>query len=160
MRIHGILRLGSISRIVAVACFVPLLACSKKDEGYVDPGASAGTTTESPSTAALRVTQVETGKGLNADKTLKDNTDDFGVRDTVYVRVTTDGMSSGSTLSAKWTFQDGQTVEEKSQQISPTGGVTNHEFHIQKATAWPKGDYKVEIMLDGTSAGTKDFTIK
>lgn len=157
MKIRGIPSRATLCRTVAVACFIPLVACSKKDDGYVDPGAS-GTTTAAA--AALRVTQIETGKGLNADKTLRDGTDDFSVRDTIYVNVTTEGTSSGSTLSAKWTFQDGQTVEEKTQQISPTGGVTNHEFHIQKATAWPKGDYKVEIMLDGTSAGTKDFTIK
>jgi hypothetical protein len=25
---------------------------------------------------------------------------------------------------------------------------------------WPAGAYKVEVMLDGVSAGTKDFTVK
>jgi hypothetical protein len=50
-------------------------------------------------------------------------------------------------------------VKESSLDIAPTGD-TYHEFHIEKATAWPKGDYKVEVLLDGVSAGTKDFTIK
>ena len=70
----------------------------------------------------------------------------------------TEGAGTGK-LAAKWTYQDGKTVNETTQDISPTGDA-NHEFHIVKATAWPKGDYKVEILLDGVSAGTKDFTIK
>ena len=63
-------------------------------------------------------------------------------------------------MAAKWTYQSGQTVSESSQNISPSGGETRHEFHLSKATAWPKGNYKVEILLDGVSAGTKDFSIK
>jgi hypothetical protein len=50
-------------------------------------------------------------------------------------------------------------VGESTQDISPTADAY-HEFHIVKKTAWPKGDYKVEILLDGVSAGTKDFTVK
>ena len=80
------------------------------------------------------------------------------MRDTVYVSVKTEGAGTGK-LSAKFTFQDGQVVEETSQDINTTGDAYS-EFHIQKATAWPKGNYKVEVMLDGVSAGTKDFEIK
>jgi hypothetical protein len=35
-----------------------------------------------------------------------------------------------------------------------------NEFHLAKKTAWPKGDYKVLVTLNGDSAGVKDFTIK
>lgn len=137
--------------------FLIAAACGRKDATVADttavlPGPAPA--------AALRVTEIETGKGWNADRTLRDGTDDFGVRDTIYVRVKTDGSSPGATLAAKWTYQDGQTVEESSQTIAPTGGETVHEFHIQKATAWPAGNYKVEILLDGVSAGSKDFAIK
>jgi hypothetical protein len=52
-----------------------------------------------------------------------------------------------------------EPVNESNRDISTTGDA-NHEFHITKATAWPKGDYKVEILLDGVSAGTNDFTVK
>jgi hypothetical protein len=131
-------------------------ACGKKDNATVADTAAVAP----PAAQALRVTEIETGKGWNTDRTLRDGTDDFGVRDTVYVRVKTDGASAGATLAAKWTYQDGQTVEESSQTISPTGGEAVHEFHIQKATAWPTGNYKVEIMLDGVSAGSKEFEIK
>jgi len=140
-----------------LALVVAAAGCSKKEAATTDTlGASPPVTTPEP--AALRVSGIETGKGVNADKTIKDDEHDFGVRDTIYVSVKTEGAGSG-TLGAKFTYQDGQTVEETSQQISPTGDAYS-EFHIQKATAWPKGDYKVEVTLNGVSAGTKDFTIK
>lgn len=141
---------------LSLGALVALGACGKKDAP-----ATADTTAmapPAPAPAALRVSGVETGTGLNADKTIKEDEHDFGVRDTVYVSVKTEGAGSG-TLAAKFTFQDGQVVEESSQSIAPTGDA-HHEFHIQKATPWPKGDYRVVIMLNGDSVGTKDFSVK
>ena len=148
-------------RITALAlslgALVALGACGKKDEPAVaDTSAMAPTPT--PAAAALRVSGVETGKGVNVDKTIKDDEHDFGTRDTIYVSVKTEGVGTG-TLAAKFTFQDGQTVEQSSQEIAPTGDA-HHEFHIQKASAWPKGNYRVVVMLNGDSVGTKDYTVK
>lgn len=155
---------ATLFRAAALALFIPVVACGKKDEAYTEPGATAtippAAPPATPAAAALVVEEIDVGKGLNADRTLKDETDDFGVRDTIYASVKTEGASAGSRLAAKWTFQDGQTVSEGSQNISPTGGETRHEFHIEKATPWPRGNYKLEILLDGVSAGTKDFSVK
>jgi hypothetical protein len=111
-----------------------------------------------PAPAALHVTGVETGKGVNADKSIKDDAHDFGVRDTIWVSVKTEGAGSGK-LGAKFTYKDGQTVKDVSQDIAPTAD-TYSEFHIDKKTAWPKGDYKVLVTLNGDSVGVKDFTVK
>ncbi|MDP9177366.1 MAG: hypothetical protein M3O61_06765 [Gemmatimonadota bacterium] len=152
---------ATLFRAATLALFIPVIACGKKDEAYTEPAASTTTIPPAaPVAAAIVVEEIDVGKGINADRTLKNETDDFGVRDTIYASVKTEGASAGSKLAAKWTFQSGQTVSESSQNISPTGGETRHEFHIEKASAWPKGDYKVEIILDGVSAGTKDFSIK
>ena len=159
-------RFSSVTRLraLSLALLIPVAACGKKDASdgaYTDPGASTSQPASTmPGTTALRVNDIEIGKGLNTDMTLKDQTDDFKVRDTVYAVVETEGASTGAKLDAKWTFQSGQTVSESSQTISPSGGEMRHEFHLQKASAWPKGNYKVEIMLDGMSAGTKEFSIK
>lgn len=147
---------GKAAALILSAAVV-VAACGKRDTPATTD-TLATTQTPIPEPAALRVTGVETGKGVNADKTIKDDEHDFGVRDTVYVSVKTEGAGSG-TLAAKFTFQDGQTVEEASQNISPTADA-HHEFHIQKATPWPKGDYRVVIRLNGDSVGTKDFTVK
>jgi hypothetical protein len=150
----------TLLRALTLALLVPAIACKKKEVGgYIDSAASTSDTTPAVP-VALHVTAIVTGRGMNPDKSLKDETDDFGVRDTVYVGVKTEGASPGAKLSARWTYQTGQTVSESSQNIAPTGAEVRHEFHIQKADQWPKGNYKVEILLNGAPAGAKDFKIK
>jgi hypothetical protein len=160
MIMYGLPR-GTLLRAVTLALIVLAIACNKKKDsgGYLDSAASTSDTNPAVP-VALRVTEIVTGKGMNPDKSLKDETDEFGVRDTVYVGVKTEGASPGGKLAAKWTYQTGQTVSESSQNIAPTGAEVRHEFHIQKSNEWPKGDYKVEILLNGVSAGNKDFKIK
>ena len=151
----------SINRGIAAATALLLLlsvgACGKKNDAAVNDTTSLGGT---PDSGPLRVSDVEIGKRIGADKRINDQTDDFAVRDTIHVSVVTDGASTSAKLTAKWTFNDKQVVDESSQTISPAGGTTVTEFHITKASAWPKGKYKVEIMLDGVSAGTKEFQVK
>ena len=145
-------------KTAAVAAFALALvatACKKNETPAAD---TTSMMPEPAPAAALHVSGVETGKGINADKTVKDDAHDFGVRDTIYISVKTEGAGSG-TLGSKVTFQDGQTVDETSQSIAPTADAY-HEFHIAKASAWPKGDYKVKITLNGDSVGAKDFTVK
>lgn len=147
-------------RIVSATALLLLLsvvACSKKDDAGVNDTTSLGGT---PDSGPLRVSDIEIGKRIGADKRINDQTDDFAVRDTIHVSVVTDGASTSAKLTAKWTFNDKQVVDESSQTISPAGGTTVTEFHITKASAWPTGKYKVEIMLDGVSAGTKEFQVK
>jgi len=151
---------ATLLRITALALIVPIAACGKKDEAYTEPTAADTASAATAAATSLEVTDFEIGKGLNTDKTLKEKTADFGVRDTIYFVVKTEGASPGAKLAAKWTFKPAQIVSESSQDIAPTGGVARHEFHMAKASAWPKGDYKVEVMLDGIGRGTQDFTIK
>jgi hypothetical protein len=107
----------------------------------------------------IRVTDFDLGRSLNADKTVGDNTDSFGPADTIYASVVTEGSSSSATLRARWTYQDGQLVDESVQTIAPTGKATT-EFHISKPDGLPTGKYKVEVSINGASAGTKDFEVK
>lgn len=155
MNSRGLAVLGAMALVFAAA------GCKKKDAAATDTAALGPLPdTTTPVAAPIHVTDVSTGKGLTADKNLVTATSDFGVRDTVYVLVKTDGASTSSKLDAKWTYNGKQTVKEDTQNIAPAGGEARNEFHISKASAWPKGNYKVEIVLDGTSAGSKDFTIK
>jgi hypothetical protein len=151
----------SITREIAAATALLLLlsvgACGKKDDAAVNDTISLGPT---PDSRPIRVSDVELGRRIGIDKKINDQTDDFAVRDTIYVSVATEGASTGSTLKAKWTFNDKQVVDSSSLSISPAGGTTVREFHITKKSPWPKGKYKVEIFLDGVSAGTKDFEVK
>jgi hypothetical protein len=83
----------------------------------------------------------------------------FAPTDTIYVTVVTTGSAPSATLTAKWTYQDGQVVNESTQTIAPTGPAAT-EFHIAKPDGWPAGSYKVEVSLNGRSTGTKEFEVK
>ncbi len=113
--------------------------------------------------APLAVASIDLGKSVDPAKRVTSPTTSFGQRDTIYASVNTTGIGSNATLGAKWTFQKkagGEISVNESSQTITTSGPASTEFHITKATAWPAGSYKVEILLNGVSAGSKDFTVQ
>jgi hypothetical protein len=153
-------RAGTLASALLLAGTIA--ACNKKDNTTVTDTTAMGTTTATVAvdTAPLHVSDIQVGKGVGSDKKVGDQTTTFGVRDTMYVSVITDGAAKDAKLSTKWTYNGRQVVNESSQTISPTGGTTATEFHVDKKSAWPKGKYTVEVMLNGASAGTKDLEVK
>ena len=151
------------TRLLALALAIGAAACAKKDDAATTDNVAGGTV-DSAAVArtdanAFRVSDVEIGKSVNQDKTIKDATDDFGVRDTIYAAVKTSGTSSNATLIARWTYQDNQVVEEQRETINATGDMIT-SFRLTKPTAWPKGNYKLTILLNGAEVETEDFEIK
>jgi hypothetical protein len=107
----------------------------------------------------VKVTDIDVGRSLTAGKAIAETTDAFRPADTFYVSVTTGGSSATATLVARWTYEDGQVVDESRQDVVATGNATVTEFHLSKPNGWPAGGYKVEVLLNGTSAGTRDFKV-
>ena len=130
-----------------------LSAC--RGDSTADQGTTQGTTT----TEDLRVEEVDLGTSVDANRRVLDDIDDFRPTDTIYASVRTVGSGSGATLTARWTFEDGQVVDESSQTISPTGPA-NTEFHISMPEGFPVGDYEVEILLNGQSVETESFEVQ
>jgi hypothetical protein len=139
-----------------------LAACNKKNDTTLTDTTATGTTTATLAvdTTPIRISDIQVGKAVGSDKKVGSQTTSFGVRDTMYVAVVTDGAAKDAKITTKWTFNDKQVVKESTQTISPTGGETVTEFHVDKKSAWPKGKYKVEVMLNGASSGTKDLEVK
>lgn len=145
----------STSRAVAVTCALAALNCGR-------PAASPPATTPPPvrtTAAAVTVTNIDVGRSIGADKAIADKTDDFTPADTFYVVVHTAGASPNTTVAARWTFGD-QLVTEANQPIAPNGPAITELHASGPAGGWPKGDYKVEVLVNGTSAGTKNFKVK
>jgi hypothetical protein len=109
--------------------------------------------------AALRVTDIELGRAVDMEKRISDKTDSFKPADTIYVSIATDGASPGARLEAHRTYQDGPLVKHDETSVAPSGKAYT-EFHIAKPGGWPAGDYKVEVTLDGASAGAKSFRVE
>jgi hypothetical protein len=144
-------------RVLPFLALALALACGKP---AAPPAASPSPYAPAPTlaTAPLRVADVELGRAVDAERRVSDKTDSFKPTDTIYVSVVTEGTSPGAKLSAHWTYQDGQVVKHDETSIAPSGRAVT-EFHIAKPSGWPVGDYKVEVMIDGASAGSKTFKV-
>ena len=149
---------------VSLAAALALTACGKKDESASEvpatpPPAATAPTTMAPAPAAMvAFTSVELGSTIDASNKIVAAGTSFAPKDTIYASVDTSG-SGNATLSAKWTYQDGQTVHEDSKTLDATGPETT-AFMISKPDGFPVGNYKVDISLNGTQVASKDFSVK
>ena len=142
----------NITLPLCLALLVIAAGCRGKT---ADSGGTVGTTGTSP----VRVTDVSLGRAIGGDKAVTDSTDKFRPTDTIYASVATDGTAQTATLRAKWTFEDGQTVNDTSRSIAPSGRERT-EFHIAKPDGWPAGKYKLEVFLNNESKETKTFEVQ
>lgn len=149
------LNLSRIAVIAVALLSVSATACKKQDAAPLD------TTSIGPVTpAVLKVSEVQLGRSIGMDKRVTDATTTFGNRDTLYLAVVTDGAATSATLGTRWTYNDKQVVDSASQTIAPTGGTNVTEFHLTKPSGWPKGNYKVEVMLNSSMVDSKTFEVK
>ena len=150
----------------ALAAALAMSAC-KKSEPAPPPApaatAPAPTPIEAAPVAAASVVSVDLGNSVGADNRVGTPATTFAPGDTIFAAVTTRTANAAATvpgkLSAKWTYQDGQTVHEESRDLNLTGdGVT--AFQVSMPSGLPAGQYKVEVSLDGAVVQTKDFEVK
>jgi hypothetical protein len=128
------------------AALVAAAACGRKADARAGSSAS--------------VSAIDLGRSLKPDLKIDDNTDTFRPGDVIYASIETKGSGS-ATVAARWTFQDGQLVDESTRTISLNGNdPARTEFHLSKPGGWPVGKYHLVITLNGTTAGTKDFEVK
>ena len=137
--------------LLAIRVSGVLGACNREE-----PAPADDTTVETA--PSLDVTDVALGRSIGADSRVVDEVGDFAPSDTIYAVVETSGTGTG-TLVARWTFEDGQVVNEDSKTFQFDGrGTTN--FQISKPDGWPVGRYRVEISLDGDVVQTRDFEVR
>lgn len=127
-------------------------ACNRSQR---DEPAEEGTTAEQE---RIEITSVTLGRTLGPDMRIASATTSFRPLDTIYASIATEGAASGATLSARWTYEDGQVIDESSRTIAPNGPEVT-EFHISKPDGWPLGDYEVAISLNGTEVERTSFTV-
>ena len=161
------LKPSPVATVAALAVALSLGACKRDEPVTTTAPAPAPTTTPAPAPAptpaAATVTAVDLGSAVDADGRVVAGTTTFATTDTITASVmTTTGTPTGrasGTLGARWTFEDGQVVNQESKTFEFTGpGVTN--FQISKPDGWPVGRYRVEISLDGQVVQTRDFEVR
>jgi len=148
-----------------LALGVALAACSRS-EAPPPPPKSPATLPDvgsaprpaPPAPPVARVASVALGSALDPTKKVVSPKSTFTPTDTIYASVDTQGWSAPVTLTARWTYEDGQVVSESSQQAE--AGPATTEFHIAKPSGWPAGGYQIEILADGASAAVQRFEVR
>jgi hypothetical protein len=109
--------------------------------------------------ATVSLMSIDLGKVLQPDNKVVDETDDFAPSDTVYASITTSGTMPNAALTTRWLSADGQVLDEVTQNVSLSGTMTT-AFHSARSSTWPVGNYKVEVLANGTRIGEENFEIK
>jgi hypothetical protein len=155
----------TVTRRTALAAVLSLVvgaaACqqSAPPAAHPSPGATPAPAAAAPPAAApFKVAALEVGKEIGPNKRVTSPTTSFAVNDTFYASVSSEGSAPSVALKARWTYQDGQLVDESVQTIAPTGPAVT-EFHVSKPSGWPAGKYKVEISTNGTVVASRDFEV-
>ena len=151
-------------RILLIASLILAASACGRDESRTAPPpaappAAAPAPPAASATAPFRVAAIQLGSALSADKQVAAPSATFAPTDTIYASVATEGSAPSVTLTARWSYEDGQLVKEASETIAPTGPAFT-EFHIAKPSGWPAGKYKVEIASNGSPIGTKEFEVR
>lgn len=85
-------------------------------------------------------------------------TNQFKATDGVFMSIRTQGTAGKYTLSSKWLAPNGQTLTEYSQNIS-TPGPIDTIFSLSKPDGWSKGQYHVELSVNGKQLRTVPFSV-
>ena len=113
--------------------------------------------------ANVTITDVHLGTEVDDNRAVLSPQTSFSANDeTIHVAITTVSASNApatATLGVRWTFQDGQLIDERSAALEFTGTDTT-DFHVENTEGWPMGSYNVEITLNGQAVETRQFTIQ
>jgi hypothetical protein len=104
----------------------------------------------------IRIASVQLGRALNSDNSVGAHTTQFKPSDTFYVAVLTEEPGAG-TLTVQWRLND-QIVSEATKEVSYMRPAAT-EFHLQNSGGFPVGQYRVDVLVDGTLAESREFRV-
>jgi hypothetical protein len=105
----------------------------------------------------LRIANLQLGRSLNPDNSVAAHTTRFKPDDTVYVSILSDDPGSGL-VTVRWLL-NGQVVSEAKRDVSYTRAAAT-EFHLQNSGGFPPGSYRVDILINGQQAGSREFRVE
>lgn len=105
----------------------------------------------------LKLATLQLGSRLNGDNTVATHTTRFKPDDRVFAAVLTE-QTGASTIAARWSY-NGQMVSEEARKVTYKGSAAT-SFEFKSASSFLVGDYKVEILIDGQPAASRDFRVE
>lgn len=107
----------------------------------------------------FRIVSVLLGTSLDPDKVVIGDSEVFGPKAGIHASVLSTGAHQGLRISAKWLGPDGSTVAETEQPVVPTA-ATATTFGISNPQGWPKGEYQVQIAINGRLQQSRTFQVR
>jgi hypothetical protein len=107
--------------------------------------------------APISVTEIDVGRSVKADRTIDDATSSFEAQDVIYVSIGTKGEGPG-TLRARWVFGENEEIAAEERAVAAEG-PTHTQFQLSRPGGLAKGEYRVEISLNGVAQGHERFTV-
>jgi hypothetical protein len=144
----------------AVALAVSTAACQKKVEtaAYPAPGSEPPAAMATAVPAGARIERITVAKAVNADDSPGEAATAFGRADTVYVSMWTASAPVGTEIAARWFGPNGEQLTED-KVVTDKAGDGYTSFHAANVKGWAPGTYRVDILVNGSPAGSTTFTI-
>ena len=105
----------------------------------------------------LRISRIQVGKALNPDNSVAAHTTRFKPDDTIYVAILSDEPGF-ATITVRWLLYV-QAISTATRDVSYTRAAAT-EFHLQNSGGFPVGNYRVEILINGKLAETREFKVE
>jgi hypothetical protein len=105
----------------------------------------------------VKIAAIQLGRTLNTDNSVGNHTTRFKPDDTIYLAVLTDEPGA-STITVRWLLH-GQLVSESSREVSHMRPAAE-EFHLQNSGGFPAGQYRVDLLVDGKPAASREFRVE
>lgn len=136
-----------------------LFGCAAEEPAVVDTMAPAPVDTGATETQAMIwVDDPTLGSEVGADGSipLGSTDNDFEPGDPIHVAMEVGDAPAGANVRVVWFGQNDQILHEETKPVA--GTYVN--FQAPDTTAWPVGDYRVEIWANGAKAHEEDFNIE
>ena len=159
--------------VALIAATVSLSACKKPEPpappaAPVAPAAPAtaaamAAPAEPKAAAALAITNVDLGKDIGADNRITTALDSFDARDTIIASIGYNNTGTApidGSIGVRWTDPDGKVFNDESQAKPWPAGAQAVSFRVADPRGFKPGHYKLDVILNGSTMQTKDFTVK
>lgn len=113
-----------------------------------------------PAEAALRIIDVSLGNAVEGDTAVVEDMNAFAPTDAIHAVVSHEGMGGDARITARWTYQDGQVVDERTEVVTSSGmGAEYTHFQIANPAGWPAGQYTLDISVNDMQQHTETFEV-
>ncbi len=126
------------------------------------PASTSGKSASIQPANDIKVAAVTIGSAVDASHIISKVQRRFAPTDkAIYASVTTLGNTDNASLSANWSYVDGkdQPFSSSTESVATDGPATT-TFKVQNPNAWPVGQYKVVISLNGKPVASENFEVR